>query len=366
MIYYALPAILTGLLIGLLLFHKLPRIDGAGTADIALKISVVIPARNEETNLPLLLADIRKQRIPFYEVMCVDDCSEDGTAAAARAFGATVIQAGTRPEGYTGKAWACRIGAEAASGDLLLFLDADVRLREDASQVLAATYGREKTVISIQPYHTVFKTYEHLSFFFNMTMIAANGLGLPFKNASIGLFGPVILIGKAEYLAHGGHETVKGSIVDDLSLGGHYNRAGLEYRLFMGGKYFAYRMYAGGIRQLRQGWTKNFATGARKTPFPRMAAIFLWYNSCALTVLALILSAVNRDWNGVLLYSAFYALWAVELTWIARRIGNYGLLTSMVYPIPLIGFIVIFINSMIRKLIHGNAEWKDRDVKTTG
>ena len=57
--------------------------------------------------------------------MVVDDGSEDATADVAHRYGATVVEAGCLPEGWRGKAWACHRGAECASGEAFLFLDAD-------------------------------------------------------------------------------------------------------------------------------------------------------------------------------------------------------------------------------------------------
>ena len=71
----------------------------------------------------------------------VDDDSADRTAAVAAAAGARVVVAArSRPEGWTGKAWACHTGAEATTGDLLLFLDADTVLAPDALDGLLAAH----------------------------------------------------------------------------------------------------------------------------------------------------------------------------------------------------------------------------------
>jgi 4,4'-diaponeurosporenoate glycosyltransferase len=90
----------------------------------AITVSVIVPARNEEGSLPHLLARLASASPAPTEVLVVDDGSCDATAALAAAAGWRVLTVDP-PEGWTGKAWACWQGAQAARGDVLVFLDAD-------------------------------------------------------------------------------------------------------------------------------------------------------------------------------------------------------------------------------------------------
>src|SRR4051812_41125843 len=81
-------------------------------------ISVVIPARNEEATVVTLLASLRECGAELCDIVVVDDGSEDATVSVARAGGARVVPAGAPPPGWTGKAWACHVGAYATSGRL--------------------------------------------------------------------------------------------------------------------------------------------------------------------------------------------------------------------------------------------------------
>lgn len=93
-----------------------------------MPISVIVPARNEERNLPALLYSLAAQPQPAAEVIVVDDQSRDQTAAIAAAAGAKVVASPGPPAGWTGKNHACHLGAEAAAQPWLLFLDADTCL----------------------------------------------------------------------------------------------------------------------------------------------------------------------------------------------------------------------------------------------
>src|SRR5579859_3296822 len=94
-------------------------------------ISVIIPARDEEANLPSLLDSLIAQDYPLYEVIVVDDSSTDGTAALVRCYakqGVRLIQSDGPPPGWTGKNAACWRGANESSHPWLLFVDADATL----------------------------------------------------------------------------------------------------------------------------------------------------------------------------------------------------------------------------------------------
>lgn len=249
-----------GLAVTPLLFYRFPGIAKPRYTDDSQTLSVIIPARNEAKSLPLLLEDLRTQSAKPFEIICVDDDSSDATAEIAASKGVRVISLHHKPDGWMGKTWACQNGANAARGDLLLFLDADVRLANNAIQRLMRTYSEQGCTISVQPYHKTRTWYEQCSILPCLIQIAANGTTLP-KPVGIGLHGPVILVSRSDYNKIQGHESVKNSIVDDLALGKRLRDAGIPYRLYVGDSDISYRMYSGGIRSLFQGWTKNMLSG---------------------------------------------------------------------------------------------------------
>ncbi len=95
------------------------------------KVSIVIPARNEEVTLPAVLTDIKKTiaKIPAhsFEIIVVDDHSNDKTASVAGSLGARIIPNARLP----GKGHALRAGFEAAEGDIMIMMDADYSHRAE-------------------------------------------------------------------------------------------------------------------------------------------------------------------------------------------------------------------------------------------
>ena len=106
------------------------RFDSAGSAPL---VSALVPARNEARRITPCLQSLARQDYPNYEILVLDDHSEDRTADVVLDLGFTREKTGQRrllegrplPEGWTGKSWACHQLAAAARGEYLLFTDAD-------------------------------------------------------------------------------------------------------------------------------------------------------------------------------------------------------------------------------------------------
>ena len=149
------------------LFYKFPMLDSDKNDEeiIKKKISIIIPARNEEKNLPNLLKDLQNQKYKVHEIICVDDGSTDSTAEIIKENGAKYLNIKDLPDGWKGKTWACQNGAKVATGDLLLFIDADVRFSSDALSSLVNHYEKKGNPISIMstPLFSKFSIIETVS-----------------------------------------------------------------------------------------------------------------------------------------------------------------------------------------------------------
>lgn len=130
-----------GVKLGILAYNTVafPRLVRA-TPSARPKVSVLLPARNEAHNLPLSLPGMLAQGA--HEVIVCDDESDDGTGDVARSLGATVIRSRPRPEGWHGKQWASQQLGEVATGDVLVFVDADIRWEPGALDALLAARER--------------------------------------------------------------------------------------------------------------------------------------------------------------------------------------------------------------------------------
>jgi len=329
-------------------------------AAAAGRLSIIIPARNEEANLPGLLTSIAAQSSRQDEVIVVDDASTDRTAEVARDHGARVIASQPLPEGWRGKTWACHQGAQAATGDWLLFLDADTWFEPDGlAQVLMEFESTGGGALSVAPHHEVRRFHEQFSAFFNLVMLAGTGAftvrrdGLPPR----GLLGQFLLIERSAYERVGGHEAVKGRILENFWLAEQLRTAGVPLRCRTGRGVFAFRMYPNGWRELVEGWTKGFAGGAGQTPPVILWLVVLWMIGLMLAPLAVVLGAFQ--WPGLVAY----VLCAMQVGWMLRQVGSFHWLTALLYPVPLVFYFVVFTRSVWRAKRGQHVEWKGRQIR---
>ena len=330
------------------------------------KISIIIPARNEEYNLPKLLQSIRHQDLAPEEIIVVDDFSEDRTKAIAIQAGVKILPSAPNPKEWKGKSWACYQGAQIAQGDILIFLDADTTLEKDGLQRIVETYLKLGGILSIQPYHKMKLIYEELSLFFNIIVVSAIASFTVFGNRikPAGLFGPAMIVSKQIYFQYGGHSSVKREIMENMAYGSLFKNKGGDIYSHAGRHTISFRMYPRGIIDLINGWSKGFASGAVKTSIPILIIIVLWIIGALGTTRNLIQELFLGDTLQTMLWSLLYICYVLQIYWMARRIGNFKVYTAIFYPIPLLFFILIFIYSFLRVFIVKKTVWKGRTINT--
>ncbi len=325
----------------------------------AIRLSIVIPARNEEDNLPRLLQSITASDVRPAEIIVVNDASTDNTELIAQRLGATVVSSIPLPAGWTGKAWACHQGAQYAIGDTLLFLDADTFFVEGGLERFAARWLRERDprlVLSLLPYHVMSAPYEQLSLFFNILMASgAGGFGW-FSQPR--LFGQSLLIAKETYVAAGGHAAVRGFVLENLNLA-HLIRAAGGRTLCLGGHGTLHmRMFPKGLGQMSDSWTKAFIHGAATSGGGVLASAIVWISALWSTVLLLVV----LHGYGRLSMAVVYLLFSLQLVWFTRQLGNYRSLACLLYPLPLAYYCAIFGRSAMRRALHRKTVWRGREV----
>lgn len=355
-------------LVGFFLLWKIPRCRPAPGHPGPARLSVIIPARNEERTLPILLDSLASQEPAADEIVVVDDGSEDATAMVAARHGARVMAAGPKPEDWIGKSWACWKGAQAAAGDVLVFLDADTTLDSRGLAALAAAHRDDGGLVGVQPYHAIRRPYEALAAVFNIVVMAGLNCFSPLgrRLTPAGSFGPCMVCSRAGYFAAGGHAAVKGAIVEDLALGRLFQASGIRVSCYGGRGTISFRMYPDGFRSLVEGFTKNMAIGASGMRKGFRALIVLWLigaTACVVSAAASLLPplAIFRPLEGI-----FYSLYAAQMYWMLRRIGSFGPLTALLFPLPLAFFHVVFFRSA--RLVRGRktVTWKGRSIATHG
>jgi chlorobactene glucosyltransferase len=374
-----LPWILVGLF--MVLFVRVPRrlppLEEWG-GEGAPSVSIIVPARNEEANLPNLLSSLAATRYPDVEIIVVDDESQDRTrelaegAPAGNARGIRVIQGEPPPEGWFGKPWACHQGSNVAQGDLLLFTDADTVHEADllgrAVQGLLREEADALTVLGRQLMESFWERLVQPQFFMLLAFRFPR-TGVPkrpkqWKDAIAN--GQYILFHREVYDALGGHEAVKGEVVEDMRLAQLLVQAGqrLVVREGQGLKTRMYRSLGG----LVEGWSKNVTTGALQTtpvwllglvlPLSFLLGLILWLLPPAVLVWSALAGGGGIPFAfGATITGSSVIFWGLA-TAIMRGNPLYGFL----YPVGALLSAYIFLRSWIR----GNRiQWKGREYTMT-
>jgi len=353
--------IFSGIIVGIFLFFTFPTLKkGSGVSKKT--ISIIIPARNEEFNLPNLLADLKKQTLAVREIICVNDNSEDRTSEVIKSFNITELKSKPLPGDWKGKTWACQQGAAKATGELLLFIDADVRLAPDAVETLLSQYKGKNHPISVQPYHKMKKKFEHFSLFFNVVQTCVTGLTVFMKKKHFGFYGPVMMIDRDLFNQNKGYEVVKHSVIEDYNLGKYYNKLGIHFKLLLGGDKIQFRMYSVGIKQVVEGWSKNFSSGSLASKWWIGLLVFAWISAYTSVPFELGQNIIDMDVTYIIALAITYALSVILLYRTSTKIGSYPFLVSLFFPVYLLFFHFVFFTSILKTFVFKSITWKGRKV----
>jgi 4,4'-diaponeurosporenoate glycosyltransferase len=325
------------------------------------KVSIIIPARNEEKRITPLLKSLSTQLSQGIEIILVDDQSTDKTAEIAKEFGVKVITALPLPKGWFGKPWACYQGAQAATGDVYVFLDADTYFSKDGFSKLMDIYGIDQTPLSVQPYHQVKKFYEHFSLFFNLIVMMTSAQFTPIKAIKAqSFFGPCQVMSKEDYWMIDGHACAKHAILEDVVIGQQLSlKTGKNIRALSGKGLISFRMYSEGFQSLKEGWMKNFATGAKLIKPWMLVMISFWITGMFVNALSGIAPFMWQFY----LYPITYGVTAFLIWLNARKVGQFSLVYTFVYPVFLVFFVYLFVVSSNRLKHNKTVAWKGRDLQ---
>ena len=225
-------------------FTKAPFLDIFEKKETDMpKVSVILPARNEEDFITKCLETLCKQNYKNFEIIAINDSSEDKTEEIIEKFAkndSRVIHVSARekPKNWMGKNWACMEGFKKATGDLLLFTDADTKFKKNVMELTVSHLLSEHldalTVIPrLRCIDKITKiTLPMLSTFLHSRYSALN-VNNPKKEVGY-FFGSFFMITREIYEGIGTHEIVKQEIVEDGALGKITKESGGKLKMVRG------------------------------------------------------------------------------------------------------------------------------------
>jgi hypothetical protein len=206
------------------------------------RVSVVVAARDEAARIENTVRHVLAQQGVTVELIVVDDRSTDATGRILQELAAgdarlKPCRIETLPDGWLGKCHACHTGAGTATGDWILFTDADCWIKPDVLARALAVAEREKVDhIALTPgvaSPTTGAGAWHLLFLMTVTdWISAVNRDRPGRYLGIGAFN---LMRASAYRACGGYEALRLTVLDDMKLGLLLRRSGHRTRAYLGG-----------------------------------------------------------------------------------------------------------------------------------
>lgn len=337
----------------------------------ARRVTACVPARDEADNIGACVQALRLLQWPDLEIIVIDDQSSDGTGEVARRAAdgdprVRVIQGAAPAKGWAGKPWACARAAGEATGDLLLFVDADVRIHPQALVALErAQRERDLALVS------VFGTWELVSFWERALIPAVGWLirgaidldrvndpGQPEAFAN----GQLLLIERGAYDALDGHGAVRDQVLDDVRLAQAFKQRGHAIGLRVAPWAFRVRLYRS-LGEIISGYGKNLYEGMGRQPALGFGSVLFIAVGALVPFLALGGGLLGRLALGWGVPSAWWLGWlaavcALQLAFrwrIERRDGRSG---AVAWTHPLANLLLAWL--LLRAVLGLHSAWKGR------
>jgi hypothetical protein len=314
------------------------------------RVSLLVPARNEAAVLPDTLPTWLAQRAD--ELCVLDDGSTDATPRLlAAAPGVRVLQGAPLPPGWTGKNWACHQLGEAATGDVLVFTDADVSWRPGAlDRVVDELMATEAGLLSVWPRQRCETLGERLVVPLIDLLLLANlphplVRALPLATLAGGS-GQLMAWRREAYERVGGHAALAGEVLEDVRMAQHAKRLGIPLTLRLGGPWVETRMYRS-WEEVVAGFGKNVLAAAGGSP---VALLAVWL---------LNLMAYTMPWPWALLQPRWWllAVAGLALRALANRKAGRPAWEAVLQPLAPIAIVPILTRALTRG---GGYAWKGR------
>lgn len=234
-------------------------------------VSVLIPARNEEANIGAACAAVLASVGVDIELIVLDDASTDRTPAILAGISDPRLRVATAPPlppGWSGKQHACHVLGGLARHDLMVFVDADVRLGPEALSRMAGTMQRHDVgLASGFPAQVTITWSEQLLIpLIHFLLLGFLPIAAMLRSPAVGLgagCGQLFIVRRDAYVRAGGHAAIRASLHDGLTLPRAFRRAGSMTRLFDARNFAQCRMYANAA-QVWEGLCKNATEGMAK------------------------------------------------------------------------------------------------------
>jgi chlorobactene glucosyltransferase len=332
------------------------------------KVSVLVPARNESRILSQSLQSLLNLEYPDFEVIVIDDHSEDNTREIAESFQKTdprlmVISSAELPPGWRGKSWALQQGIGVAKGSWLLLTDADVIHQPDSLKSALAKAQREKVdLLSILAHIECGTFWEKIvlpAFAIILCMIRPLHKSNDPSSPVVLVAGGFILV-KTLILKHlGGYSQIRSSVIEDLRLGELLKFQGYRILTVISrSRLISTRMYHS-VQELWEGLTRHAFEGSGHNPLKMTLSIVAAYLLIVTPAVAIFAGLLLRNWFLITL-SVFPVFTMFSLQTFANRQFEVPRRYFFGFPLATAVYGLMMFHSMISYYFRGGNVWKGR------
>ena len=328
-------------------------------------VSIIVPTYNEENNILTCLRSLKKLDYSNYEIIVSDGGSTDRTVELATPLADKIVVDETLPEGWIGKNYGCHLAYEMAEGELLLFTDADTYHRHDSlRKTVSVLQQKNAGLVSLLPYQILKKWWEGMvPVYFFLSHLASEGkrsINDPNKPTNFLAIGQYLLFTREAYEKIGGHERLKGSIIEDFAFGRVVKKE-LNSLYFMDShKLISVQMYPTSAKHMWTGFKKVLYPGTKFTPPKRIAYIVLNAVWAISSPVAVVLASLYSNWVWILIFSILMCIYPLQMYIYWNSRGKHFYLTYILYPIALLTFFITLGASTFEILLSKKTTWKGR------
>lgn len=362
-IVYFIAIVLIGLslttIINVLIFPQLQISDSFTESH---KISILIPARNEEHNIERSVHSIISQTYRNFELIVLNDNSTDATGSILNSIAESdtriqVLNGKPLPAGWMGKNWACHQLSQNATGEIIIFTDADVIWSPHALRSIVSAMQSNQADL-----FTVWSTQETRTFAERLTVPLISYAILTYLPVLMTHYSPFPIFAAANgqcmawkrkaYNKIGGHTVVASHVLDDVTLARLSKKARLHLRMADANTLIHCRMYLH-WGEIRAGFAKNILAGYGGRVSALVMSIIFHTVVYILPLFFLIVSVEYRLWSAVFL-AQIMVIRILSASFTHQRKRD-----ALLMPLSVILLTIIAIQSIIWHYT-GRARWKGR------
>jgi len=339
-------------------------------------VSVIVPMRNEENNVRFSIEGLLSQKYPDFEIIAVNDLSTDNTLnilneIASNHNNLKVVDGTPTPPGWIGKTHALWQGIRYATGDWLLFVDADTHTDPHTlTSVIKYVQENKVDMLSLYPFHLLETFWVRAILPLILASVCFHypqrKINDPRSKKAVAV-GGFILIKRSVYESTGGHMTLRDQILEDLELAKLVKKSG--YRLhMMGGKKLIHVRWYKNFNEMWEGLTKNYFILIRRDIVGFLLLVLGHLAWGVVPVILFICSFLYLIFGQDLGPSA-YIIFIESLVLIilalfngiqATRLSSIPIYYSLTLPIGVLGYIALMISSAYKIISGAGVTWKGR------